>query len=324
MRLLIDTNVWMYLAESVRPSALRDEARRHKVTIVAAPAVLYEVLRMPETQRVVRDQALAMIAADWWSRPMPEAYDESMELLGEVRRLRPMWLSQNPVLEQFNQLRADWSTSSRGTWWRARYQADKMAVWIGGVDDPLLKRGEQDYKIARSLFREQKVQQLPPDAGSMTNLAPGTPRHGIETWRTHSEFVARGAFARRSTYLDWLSPWLDVSAVGSSLHSWERFWYHDVQAANMPRWWLRETMRLHQSTRKVNAGSPVDNQIASYVFGSDGLLTADKTFAQLVNVVGQVAPRPAARAYVVPAGPSCFPAVVELLEGLRRGKATNT
>jgi hypothetical protein len=73
--------------------------------------------------------------------------------------------------------------------------------------------------------------------------------------------AAQKEFTGATPHSEWLSSWIDWRKVRPD--SWRIFWLKDVTEQAMPRSWLRFTMRLHQGTKKVTAGTPVDNQIAT-------------------------------------------------------------
>jgi hypothetical protein len=173
MKLLLDNNVWTYLSQHMRATELRDMARKHRVTILACPAVLYEILRSPPSAKADRDRTLALVAAPYWERMMPEVYSECMEFLGEARRLRPDWLVPKPDTRKFEQLRKDWISAPKGTWWRARYKTDFMAAWIGGGKDDRIEIAREDASKLRQKFLESRVSTATPSHwGAHLQISP--------------------------------------------------------------------------------------------------------------------------------------------------------
>ena len=65
----------------------------HRVQI--APAVVYEALRLRDVP--LRNRLVALMTNRRFERLMPEAYNEAMEILAEIRRLRPDWLAPIPT-----------------------------------------------------------------------------------------------------------------------------------------------------------------------------------------------------------------------------------
>jgi predicted nucleic acid-binding protein len=70
-RILLDTNVWNYLADHADAATLAAAARKGSASIVVAPAVVYEslVVNDPAT-RLARSQ---LLTDKRWLRLMPEA-----------------------------------------------------------------------------------------------------------------------------------------------------------------------------------------------------------------------------------------------------------
>jgi hypothetical protein len=57
----------------------------------------------------------------------------------------------------------------------------------------------------------------------------------------------------------------------------------ETDASRMPRSWLRWAVRTLQATRKTTPGTPVDNQIGSYLADADLFVTGDRAFESLVR-----------------------------------------
>lgn len=100
-RVLLDTNVWGYVADAGAVDDMRKAARSSSTDILACPAVAIELLatRAPSARKARLDA----ITRSCWTRLMPEAFTSAEEFLGEVRRLRPQWRWTRP------------ETSARGT-----------------------------------------------------------------------------------------------------------------------------------------------------------------------------------------------------------------
>ena len=54
------------------------------------------------------------------------------------------------------------------------------------------------------------------------------------------------------------------------------FWLHEVDSVHMPRQWLRTALYFLQRFHRVNDGTPADNQLGTYLFDVDLMLSADK------------------------------------------------
>jgi hypothetical protein len=73
-----------------------------------------------------------------------------------------------------------------------------------------------------------------------------------------------------------------------------------------------------QALRKVTSGTPVDNQIATYLCDFDLFLTSDKGFADCVDMMRPHAPSKLAQVSVAPAGQAAVAHMVAVLASVRR------
>src|SRR5262249_12073536 len=132
---LIDTNLWSSVADASLGSDLIKVARRRHIEILAAPSVLYELLRTPNES--VRKRLVDVITLQHWKRLMPEHFSETKEILAEIRRLRPDWLRTTPNRGKYMRILHDWRSRKGGMWQRARDTPSREAGFIdqlGGAD----------------------------------------------------------------------------------------------------------------------------------------------------------------------------------------------
>lgn len=309
-----DTNVWAYLVDADALEELRMATKRHGVGIVACPAVVYEGLRLPDPrERAKRATALAMRS---WIRTMPEAYLESLELRGEVGRLRPDWLIRHPDpvrVQKYRRNERDW----RGDFWtRVRRRPDDMARWIGGKERLDVARDHAKRVRREALASDATFETLDLGSREVRYTLAGGPwgSDEVERWRV---LAARSweqdlIVSPLETFGDWLLPWLDPSRMWSDAQSLTQFW-REVATENMPRAWIRWAMAEVQAHRKVTAGTPGDNQIATYLPDFDLFVTSDKALAECVHAIRPVAPVPVADAVVLPAGADAVRTLLSLV-----------
>lgn len=126
-RIILDTNVWSRLAEAEAGPALRSAAHSANVRIVAAPSVLYELIRIPVLES--RRRALQLVTETYWDRLMPEAYLEAEELIAAIVTHHPEWLVKVPQLHEHRRLVYDWSR--RNTPSRRRLRSPNKAGGLG-------------------------------------------------------------------------------------------------------------------------------------------------------------------------------------------------
>src|SRR4051812_39947339 len=85
-RVLLDSNVWRYVADHGTCSALEKTSVACGIEIAVAPALVFEVRRLKDD--ATRKRILALLAHAQWTRLMPEAYLEAEEVKAIVRRFR--------------------------------------------------------------------------------------------------------------------------------------------------------------------------------------------------------------------------------------------
>jgi hypothetical protein len=73
---LLDSNVWRYVADDDAGRELQRVAHAANVTIQIVPSVVYEALRTEDS--VLRQKLIALMTDSHWLRLMPEAYHESL------------------------------------------------------------------------------------------------------------------------------------------------------------------------------------------------------------------------------------------------------
>lgn len=314
--MLFDNNVWRYLVDNDGIEVVHKAARKAHVQIVAAPAVLYEILGTED--RDLRHRLVKVVTRQCWSRPMTEIFQKAEELRFEITRLRPEWLRVDPDRRAWHQLRADWS-GKNGFWARARAAPDLEASRISGIGDRFNEQARSATMELRTEARKVGLSFEAVDLGEMVRLTapiPGWDGSRFEPWRLSGaqewEFhlFSEGS---RAVYREWLGPWVDLRALLVDQASWVRFWLHDVDRTAMPLHWLQWAVSLAQATRKTGHGSAVDKQISLYLPGADLFVTGDRTFAQIIGKLRPSSPVPLAREHVVPAGPAAAEAIVSII-----------
>jgi hypothetical protein len=72
--------------------------------------------------------------------------------------------------------------------------------------------------------------------------------------------------------------------------SWLQFWFYEVDAKAMPRFWLRSAFEYLQGFRKITDGTPCDTQLATYLPEAALAVSADKTFIYIASACRPFAP----------------------------------
>lgn len=288
IRVLLDANVWREVIDSDKTLNVASVARKRKLNVLVAPSVVYEALRTKDPH--LRRRLTQAMAWKSWTRLMPEAFLEAEQFLAEVRRLRPEWSRKLPNSDELNRSAnyRDWKNASGGFWDRVRESPDEMARAIGpeyasfnlDVARMQAKQRRDSAVAAKWKFEHVNLSAL---KSIFAGPCPGWTGDPVETWRVEGLGWASEAFSR-NPFSDWLTSRFDfVSAGFPRGDEWNRFWLYEVNAREMPCWWIRTACSALQATRKVTPGTPCDQQLAAYLYSCDVFLTCDRPFAEILE-----------------------------------------
>jgi len=302
---LLDTNVWRQLVDSDAVQDLRTQARTEGLTIVVAPAVVYELLRTPG--HGLRKRLLKAVTLGAWERLMTEVFEECQDVFNLCARRRPDWLLAEPDLAAYHEQRADWiGGRGRGFWHRARLEPAAEAETLASLEGDLLSNARQEARDRRKSMRNFHFDSMPVEGwmGEPTSKMPGWRGDPVDMWRLMTADYWWSALVVRSLdpYMDWLGPRVDLRAISRDRARWNELWLYEASETEVPREWLRCAFMWLQSVRKVTAGTPGDNQIALYGYKADFLITGDRAFAEILNKVAPHAPVKLAEGRWLPPG----------------------
>jgi hypothetical protein len=285
-RILLDTNVWRYAVDEKLAGRLVAFARRRKVHIQIAPAVIYETLRQKKDVNK-RDQIVSIMTNTHFTRLMPEVYSESMEILSEIRRVSPEFLRKNPDLNKFERLKNDWTHKVSGFWSRCKSDVPSEAHFVSALHDDLFEEAREQTSLARHEMNAYGIKERPPLRGLMAQpkqRIEGWNGNPVEVWRLESlKSVTYHLGLGEGAYHDWLSPFIIIDREILSSRKWGAFWLHISDRKKLPRQWLRWAHSFSQRFRKVTSGSPGDNQLFTYLLETDVVITGDKAFLDILE-----------------------------------------
>jgi hypothetical protein len=135
-RVLLDSNVWRYVADMRSQGALLQVACRSAYDVQIAPVVVYEALRLKDAS--VRAALIRLMTNRRFHRMMPEAYSESMEILQEIKRVQPDLLRDKPDLHRFNREKKDWMRKAGGFWDRCVCSPERQAGFVGQAEREMI------------------------------------------------------------------------------------------------------------------------------------------------------------------------------------------
>jgi len=303
---LLDTNVWRYIADLDAGDELLRKALQHNVRVQIAPSVLYEALRTEDS--LLRKRLVALMTRSSWMRLMPEAYEESQEILREVQRLRPDWLRSKPDRERLKRLRYDWVRPKGGFWDRARFTPDAEAARLRGVERDMVDRARLECQEAREsallapwTFDTVRLDQI---TSRRSQPLPGWDGDDVEPWRFSALSAVSAALGslHGHPYIEWLSSEVNLYYAVSSAVSWTRFWLYEVDVKNAPRYWLRWAFETLQSLRRTTSGTPCDTQLGTYLTESDHFVSSDRTLIQVMEKCRRSCPVNIATTSIIPGG----------------------
>lgn len=306
---MLDNNVWTYVGERGLAADLEAlERATPAVRHVVAPSVLLEALRTPLAS--VRDPIVAAMTSRRRERvhPLPEARQEADELVSAIRLRHPEWLRQFTDAASVRKFEAFWT---RRIWQLAAADPDEMAARQYREEDEASQQiaGVQKDNRRAALDNSFRLDESEPWAlleDLDTELRLGWNGTRIESWRVASSLVWWDQLVRlgrrdRSSYADWVRPWVSLDAVARRREVWNRFWYHEVAATDMPRVWMRSVLPWAQIQGKVGDGDPRDAQHAAYLFDVDVFVTADRRYARALELARRWSATPFAAVDVIPA-----------------------
>lgn len=285
MNVYLDTNVYSYLLEAREVRQARDYFRKIAATILVSDTVILETARVPKrNERQRRLKAVRTVSNVRIDPPTP--YREAIEILNEIRRCRPTWLESKPDESMVKKcLRLN-----RRNWNDFKYNS---------LPDPAVGLPEylRDAEPATNTFlagQRQIRQALLQDEALEVRAGSSELQQYLESagqtaryWRLQSAAVwarALNGHAAMRDYKDFLGPYL-AGPIGRE--EWDLFWVRDVNDNAMPVGRLRSTIEFHQFTAKVSHGNPMDTDHGVHLADCDLLLTCDKEFSKVLNLVTQ-------------------------------------
>lgn len=319
MKVLLDSNVWRYVANENAGAALEQCAFTSDTQLVVVPALVFEARELKDEP--LRKALLKLLAHPAWTRLMPEAFLEAQEIKTAFRHFRPEWLIPSPDLTEVNALELDWRRNDGGFWSRAY---DDIAPPV--TNESL--RGQREHDLARQESQEirKRVLQRKQTLGSISlreaygvplSAPPGWQGQPVEYWRVPSLYHIQIELAvYASPYREWLDSEIDVAAIAASSDSLTKLWYYEITPNDAPRQWVRGAFELLQAFHKVTSGNPADSQLSSHLLDVDVLVSADRNFVRFAEKCRADAPFTLAQARLVAGGVN---AVSELLALMARG-----
>jgi len=301
MRVAMDTNLWSSIRGEETEKSFEALINSRGLRVIVPPSVLVEVVRIPVAE--ARQQVIHALAAGRRDRLPTEAESESLEVVSEVKRIRPQWMRTIPNTGRTWSLNNFWTKKI----WREALQDSQRLHDYEMRQTPMRDRLVDRQKRDRGSFLQSDFKIGPltgllirADANSPDSYLAGWSGHPVEFWRIQLRdyywhqlgiIAGRAALTKEdTTAADWVGPYVDLSRLRSDHEDFTRFWLSEVDISNIPRNWLRCAVRVAQTYYKITPGNPADEQHSSYLFDCDLFLSADSRYISTLRFVRDSAP----------------------------------
>lgn len=313
LRVLMDNNVWAWIADADASAELLALEDASGVDIVTSPGVLMEMLATPNPDALGR--LVATLCARQRTRLRTEVRLECEEVVDAFRSLRPEWMLKRPRVDRVHTLDRFWGER----------------LWIEARRDPVAARrrhlaamrmSDPTGELVQDLLSHERDQRkallealggAANDAEGMVDktivpavLDPHSPSQlgwgsgPLSAWRVFSALYWWEALVRTpirsqrtgqdTTEWDWAGPYLNGRALAESRQRFNEFWYHEVSQAEVPRAWIRVNARSAQSAMKITSGNPWDESLCVHLVDVDLFVTGDARLARVAEALRLKAP----------------------------------
>jgi len=286
-----DTNVYALMANQGCVSEVKRLLRRCATSVLGSAFNLFESFRTVDPERRAA-HVRAISALAWRHEEEPQLYKQAMELLNEIRRRRPEWLSKSPDMRLANEHRRVekelWVEIRRDPYYLPENVALYRATSSTGVR---IKRDHQRKLRARQIrdgFLTLRGRILLPKHHVDLQASLDALSFLDAYWRTGSAwtwFAALHGDPFLSDSGDFLRPHLAVSEI--KFGPWLEFWVHEADPERLKRDRLAAFTDYYQTHHSITTGNAVDIAHSGYLLDVDLLITQDKDFFQILSRLRQ-------------------------------------
>ena len=328
MRVLLDTNIWRYLVDSGLGDKLFQVSRQSNLRIAIAPAIVIETLRMSDVR--IKRKIIELQTRGCWDRLMPDAFLECEDVKREMIRFHPDWELKSKNVNLYRKLRYDWVRGKGGFWEKVRKDPEKIAEHYKRQDSSALNEVRRQLREVRKSVSEKdepmiNTTSLKDWKGSWRD-AIGGEKVVVDAWRAYAATIWSNMLSQESVFRQLLGCEINIDFLLSyGASDFVRFWQSEAIAENVPREWVRAVIYGMQSERKVTDGNPTDASISIHALDVDLIVSADKNFIAMLNLLQNGAPFKTAHGILVGAGNAAVEELLHLLSDsvlLMEGSAT--
>lgn len=313
MKLLLDTNVWSYIADAQALPKLLG-ARKRNMEFLVAPASVAEARGLSDAK--LRRRLLTVMTHPAWKRLMAETYLESKEIKQALQAARPDWAIDGDQRD-FKKFRHYFLRSKGGFWDAAKDDATLPVTDESRREQAENALARQEVRDIRDQFkngaRTGATDHLQKNMVDVKTLLLET--RSIEYWRVESAYVLQNELrVYTSPYRECLDCFLNVEVMLTDTAGFNQVWFNEVRPEQLKRQWLRSSMNYLQRWHKPTDGSPADSQLASHLIDADHFVTADKNFARCIEKIHAEAPFATAKPLKISAGAAGIEELVAFAE----------
>lgn len=318
MNLLLDTNIWSYVADTNAMPRLLMATRKTRAKFLVAPGSVDEARAMPIQS--LRIKLLETMTNKAWKRLMPEVFLECQEIKEALLAVRPKWENKKPPVDNAYQRGRHYFLRSKGGFWD-----------LAKVDAPLpvtdeSQRADRELELARIEVRDIRDRYKERNQNGafqrfedvrLAVLDPIVGKRDVHYWRVSSAYnLQKELQVFASPYREFLDCFIDIDAMLEDPDDFERVWHDEVRPEHLKRQWLRTAMEYQQRWHKPTDGSPGDSRLAMHLIDADYFVTSDKNFAKCLEKIHTEAPFKTAKPLKVSGGQA---GIEELLSFAARG-----
>ncbi len=277
-----DSNVYGYIQRTGTARKVRSFLNAAHVRVWASDANLFEALRIDdEIERVARMKVIRGVAAE--KLTVQRAYVEARQLLAEIRRCRPQWLSPNPDLRTAARFRREfaraWTTLREDPAYRPATAYGKYSRTVRhGVGAAMAQQKQmRGFKLRTDQVKQHNQLQLTPAFDDLQAVIDQMSFD--EAWcRTSAAFTwlqALNGDPSLRDLADYLVPYL--THIATTIE-WLTFWLTEIDLRTVPYSQIASRVAWAQPSRPVTAGNTGDVEHATYFLDYDHFLTGDRDF----------------------------------------------
>ena len=265
MKVMLDTNLWTYIAEDGLSREIADLENELGVSVVIPPSDLLEAIQTPIPS--IRDSIVSAMTARQREHPLPELRDWCMEFVVAVTSLHPDWLRSMPRTDRIPVLENYWR---KGVWQQAKTHPDDMSAFLRSTPardeiGSIQKQNKQEL-LSSDLSLDVSDLWADPAAGTIRRADVGWGQGRVELWRVEiaqlfwNNLVTVGNQQGVDTsWIDWISPWVDLTAMSRNRGEFNRLWYETITVDHIPRNWLSWAVLTLQLGTKLGSGNAADS-----------------------------------------------------------------